>query len=206
MTFSKEGTLRRWLLSAAIVPIALIAAACASSGGAGSPTDGPSSTESTSNGSTPPPTGSDTTGPTTTPAVSKCLASQLQLSVGGSQGAAGTSYTTYVVVNTGATPCTFFGYPGVSYLDSSGAEVGPAATRTTTPAATTFEVRPGDSAHFVVGNSTVIPQTGCPAPVTAPTLRMYPPDDTGALTVTAAGAGFQVCNPNVGPMTPGASE
>lgn len=216
MTFSNEGRARRWILSAAIGAAAIAAASCASSGGAGSPTSEPATSGptsmmtsagmTTSAGATSP-TGSDTTGGATSPTDAKCRADQLQLTVGGSQGAAGTAYTTFVVVNTSSSLCTLMGYPGVSYLDSSGAQVGPDATRTTTPAPTSVELRPADAAHFVVGNSVVIPQAGCPALVSAPTLRMYPPDDTGSLTVSAPGSdGFAVCNPSVGPMRPGATE
>lgn len=200
--------IRRWLLGSALCASALLATGCTSSGGAsggaGDPSDDPSATAGTDG--TTPPGGQTSAEGTPSPGDTRCRADQLTLAAGDAQGAAGTIYTTFVVANTATAPCTLLGYPGVSYLDASGAQVGPAATRTTTTEPALVRLDPAGTAHFVVGNSTVIPQTGCAAPVTAPTLRMYPPDDTGSLDVSATAPGFAVCNPSVGPMRPGPSE
>lgn len=216
MTLRLRRGSRLWI--AAALAAAALAAACTSSesGDGSAASTSPGSTASSppsSQATSPAGSGTSSGSPSSTssgsvsPAADRCRADQLQLSVGGSDGAAGTITTTFIVVNTSGSSCSLFGYPGVSYLDSSGAQVGPSAVRTTTQSPASVLLRTADAAHFLVGNSDVIPQAGCPASVTAPTMRMYPPDDTGSLTVGTSGSGgFAVCNPKVGPMRAGLSE
>lgn len=99
-----------------------------------------------------------------------------------------------------------FGYPGVSYLDSGGAQVGQPATRSDEgEKAALVSLEPQDEAHFVVQNSHVAPQPGCEAVGTAASIKVYPPDQTAALILSSpAPEGFLVCNPVVTPVRAGA--
>jgi hypothetical protein len=58
-----------------------------------------------------------------------CGAVDLALSVGRVEGAAGTLYREVLFTNRGITTCVLRGYPGVSYVDSNGNQVGSAAVR-----------------------------------------------------------------------------
>lgn len=112
------------------------------------------------------------------------LAGTVENTAGG--GAAGSVYRTLVLTNSSAAPCTAApGYPGVSYLDAAGRQVGAAAARTTNIAAGTEPIvlEPGQSAAAEL-RETRAQNYGedCQAqPVTQ--LLVYPPDDLAALTV-----------------------
>jgi hypothetical protein len=77
-----------------------------------------------------------------------CSAGQLSAAIetepGG--GAAGSVYRTLVVTNTGDKPCTLAGYPGVSYVDAKGKQVGAAADRDPDAKTVTVTVAPGGTA------------------------------------------------------------
>lgn len=119
-------------------------------------------------------------GPTT------CPAGALALAVGTTQGAAGTLYQSILLTNTGSAPCTLDGYPGVSFLDSAGAQLGPAAARAAgqSPQLVTL-VGGGGIASFTLAlhNAESYDPARCRPQPTA-TLRVYPPDLTAALTVS----------------------
>ncbi|MEV4623903.1 DUF4232 domain-containing protein [Asanoa sp. NPDC049573] len=125
-----------------------------------------------------------------------CAAGDLTLTAAGAEGAAGTSYTTYRLTNDAAGACTLEGYPGVSYLDAAGHEVQRDAARE--PGLPTPRVRlaHGAAALFTVANSTV---EQCPGPRDAVTLRVYPPDNTAALSLAGS---YRVCDPRVRPVAP----
>ncbi|HXF03244.1 MAG TPA: DUF4232 domain-containing protein, partial [Arthrobacter sp.] len=77
-----------------------------------------------------------------------CSAGQLAASIetepGG--GAAGSVYRTLVVTNTGDSSCTLAGYPGVSYVDAKGKQVGAPADRDSEAKTVTVTVAPGGTA------------------------------------------------------------
>jgi hypothetical protein len=66
---------------------------------------------------------------TASPAAQPCSSSHLKLSLGIGQGTAGTSYQVLVLTNIGSAACTLFGYPGVSFVDSTGAIIGLPSSR-----------------------------------------------------------------------------
>lgn len=70
-------------------------------------------------------TGVLTSGATTT-AVPRCLSSQIRVSVGQSEGAAGTTFVPLVFTNEGAA-CALWGVPAIHAVTSSHAAVGPTA-------------------------------------------------------------------------------
>lgn len=103
-------------------------------------------------------------------------------------GAAGSVYWSVILTNTGSAECSLLGYPGVSFADASGAQVGEPAEREVGdgPVVT---LAPGASAvaALKVTNPGVI--DGC-TPTTASSVVIYPPDQTESLTATAE---IEVC-------------
>ena len=102
--------------------------------------------------------------------------------------------------NTGTSPCTLYGYPGVSWVrGASGLQTGAAATRQTDPNGTekTVTLAPGAlaSAPLDIVDAAVIPPSEC-KPVAVRGLRIYPPGQQAALFLplpTAAG-GYGECS------------
>lgn len=97
------------------------------------------------------------------------------------------NHTGLQLKNTGSSPCTLYGYPGVSWVaGSNGKQVGPGATRTGDNGAPekTVTVAPGAlaSAPIDIVNASVIPKSECdPVPVRG--LRVYPPGEKAALFI-----------------------
>ncbi|WP_323960224.1 DUF4232 domain-containing protein [Arthrobacter sp. JZ12] len=112
------------------------------------------------------------------------LSAVLETEMGG--GAAGSVYRQLIFTNTSGSECEITGYPGVSYVDAAGNQVGAPADR-----------EPGDSAPVVLGagESAIAPvkQTnaenyGADCQLTDTVgLRVYPPNDTGSLVVDQTG-------------------
>ena len=61
-----------------------------------------------------------TTTSTTTAGTTTCSVSQLKVTTGPSNGAAGTIYNAMILTNTSATTCTLQGYPGMQLLNAQG--------------------------------------------------------------------------------------
>ena len=82
-----------------------------------------------------PSTSTTTTGSSTPPrrrrsrARTGCATSALSISFGNPNGTAGAIHYTITFHNTGSTSCTLYGYPGVSFLTASGAQIGAPAVR-----------------------------------------------------------------------------
>ena len=107
-----------------------------------------------------------------------CASVHLALQAGPSQGAAGSLIATYLLRNAGAVPCSLYGFPGVSLLNSGGRQVGAAASRHGT-AFPKFTLQPGQVASFLVQ----IAHAGCPpASPQSQTIRIFPPNQRLALT------------------------
>jgi hypothetical protein len=118
------------------------------------------------------------TAPTT---VSRCLSSQLSLSLGSSQGAAGSTYRPIVFTNTGSHACELHGYPGVSFVDASGAQLGKAA-REEPGKERTVKLASGGAANALLQEPDpgVFTASDCQA-TQADRLRVYPPGETTPL-------------------------
>jgi hypothetical protein len=84
---------------------------------------------------------------------------------------AGHAHFAFQVSNIGHSTCTFFGYPGVSALNSHGIEVGKPASHS--GAKVTVTLAPGATAHFIltVTNAFLV----CAHPVKATSIRVFPP-------------------------------
>ena len=137
------------------------------------------------------------------PAITACKSSGLKVAIANSQGAAGSTYFDLVFTNTSTSSCTLYGYPGLSFIDGSGNQLGAAATRNTTVAPNTVTLAPSVAAHTVVqlGNAGNYDPGTCSAAATS--LKVFPPGETAALIVPST---QQACpNFQVQAIVPGAS-
>jgi hypothetical protein len=119
----------------------------------------------------------------TAPAVlARCQSSHLTLSLGQGQGAAGSTYTPIVFTNTGSTACELHGYPGVSFVDASGHQIGVPATEDTGKVKTVKLTAGGGTANALLRqpNPGNFDPSACQQ-TTATKLRVYPPGETVAL-------------------------
>lgn len=142
------------------------------------------------------PTTTVTVTATPSPSTAPCATSQLKLSYGISQGTAGTTYQVLVFTNTGSSPCTLFGYPGVSFLDANGAIIGKPSSRDHGAEHTITLAASGGQANALsrlpdVGNFAA---SAC-QPKKAKRIRVYPPNQTAALFLHDSG---QVCSTSAG--------
>jgi len=178
---------------AALATAAALAVGLAACGGSSS-----SSTTSTSSGGTTSTTSSSgssstssSTTSTSTPGTPGCRTAALTLSLGSPNGSAGATHYTLTFRNSGSVTCTLYGYPGVSFLDASGHQIGdPAQRQGGTPATVTLAA--GGSAYSsIAGTDPGIPP--CSGSATATQVRVYPPGETQAATVTAP-TGLLVCS------------
>jgi Protein of unknown function (DUF4232) len=148
------------------------------------PSSSPSTAPTSSAPLTPSPVPS--TSATTVVGPADCQSIHLALQAGAAQGAAGSTIATFILRNAGSTPCGMFGFPGVSFLNSAGAQIGGAEGHQGT-AGPRFIVQPGQVASFQVQ----LPVAGCTStPVQSTTIRVYPPNQTGALELAA---GLPIC-------------
>lgn len=120
----------------------------------------------------------------------ECKVSDLKLSVGAGDAAAGTVYRPLVFTNAGKRSCVIQGFPGVSYVTGDdGHQVGPAAVRVGTKGGA-IELKPGAKAQAPVGFTQV---RNYDAAVCKPTavrgLRVYPPQETESMFVPLEGTG-----------------
>lgn len=121
--------------------------------------------------------------PTSAAPDTHCTASQLAAHITERQGAAGSQFYDIALRNTAATPCTAFGFPGLSAVTPAGEQLGQAATRSG-DSPHEILVGPGQATSFTVrvSNAHAYDPASC-SPVTAAGLRIYPPNDTGWLDV-----------------------
>jgi hypothetical protein len=134
---------------------------------------------------------STTTSSTSGPSSNGCATSALAVSFGNPNGTAGAIHYTITFHNTGSTSCTLYGYPGVSFLNASGAQIGVPAVRQGGSAAT-VPLSPGGNAY----SSVAVTDPGippCSSQATATQVRIYPPGQTQATLVTAP-SGVAVCS------------
>ena len=139
------------------------------------------------NNAAPGPPGS---GPDQAAGPDRCHSNVLALSLGNSEGAAGTVYQAVRFTNTSGRTCTLQGFPGVSYVTGdNGAQVGAAAVHHNSKGAA-VRVAPGAVASVAVGMVNVrnFDASTCkPTPVRG--LRVYPPNETASLFLPISGTG-----------------
>jgi hypothetical protein len=179
---------------------ALVVAACASQPSATSPSSNVASPAATSGGASPPataqpaagsPTGSSQSGAVQT-GTAPCATSALHASIPSGAAAASGHYGYPVnLTNASGSPCTLYGYPGVSFVSSpGGSQVGAAAIRATTAYIYlaqdphTITLAPGQTTHADLQLITtgVFTTAQC-GPATVQWVRVYPPDQSAPLYV-----------------------
>lgn len=196
----------------AVVVFAAAVAGCSSSSSGGTGSNTADTTPPTTSSSSPTSSPSASSSPKPTPSYSStvqasvhCTAADLGMALGQEQGAAGSTIVPIVFTNTSSTPCTLFGYPGVSFLDASHKQIGlPAARRGGQEA--TVTLGPGDEANAQLS----IPNPGNFSPSdcnveNSSFLLVYPPGETHSLEVSES---TQVCSTAAGrsvvlPVAPG---
>jgi len=188
MTRSAHAT-RTLIAAAALAGCAVLVAACGSSGSqAGSPaatgtvTPTPSGSPGASSATGPSPSATPAATPSGPP---PCATSALRVSVPTGQGnaAAGSSYYPIVFTNVSGSPCTLYGYPGVSFVTGAGgSEIGIPATENPANPRQLITLAPGQAGHaeLQVVDAENYPPADC-GPVTAHWLKVYPPNQTAPL-------------------------
>jgi Protein of unknown function (DUF4232) len=203
--FPKTGRLA--VVVAAFACVATVAG-CASSGRqSAAPTATVTTTVTAS------PAGGPSSTPTTTlsPAVSgppACPTSSLQVKLGVGQGYAGGVYQVIDFTNTSGSPCTLYGYPGVSLASGPPyAQIGLAAKRSTssTPKLVTLAPAATANALLQIVDALNYPSASC-GPTKATALKIYPPNQTAPVYLPNASEGCAktVQTMYIGPVQPGA--
>ena len=116
------------------------------------------------------------------PITPSCATAQLGIKfINKPNGAAGTIFYPVRFTNKGTHACTLRGYPGVSAVSSTGAQIGKPAGRSGNPVKT-VTIAPKKSAGTMVGfaHTANFPAAKC-KPVTARGLRVIPPNQTASV-------------------------
>ncbi|BBA96618.1 hypothetical protein RVR_2004 [Actinacidiphila reveromycinica] len=166
-------------------------------GGSGAGTTAVGGSGGTSGGS-----GSTASAGTTVPG---CATGQLKATTANFSTGAGSTGFQIVFQNTGSSPCTLSGYPGVSFVKAHDVQLGKAATRTADTPATRVTLIP--NAHAYADVQTVNGEGGYSAGTcdltTVPSLRVYPPNQKASLDIPwnkQECVGSSVQNLRVGPV------
>ena len=199
----------RLALTITALTCAAAVAGCASSGSSSQPgTSGSTAAASpTAQGTAP---GSSNTPAVATPSSSSapaCPTSSLRVKPGVGQGYAGGVYVVIDFTNTGASPCTLFGYPGVSLVKGPPyTQIGLAAKRSTTTPKTLVTLAPGATANALlqIVDALNYPSATC-GPTKATALKIYPPNQTEPVYLpnTSSGCAKPVQIMYIGAVRPG---
>jgi hypothetical protein len=119
-----------------------------------------------------------------------CATSALTASLGQGNAAAGSTYFPIEFSNTSGAACTLYGYPGVSFVTASGAQVGASATEDPVYPRRLVTLAAGGTAHAVVQITVAqnYPPSAC-SPVTVHRMKVYPPGQTSALYIAITTTG-----------------
>jgi Protein of unknown function (DUF4232) len=125
--------------------------------------------------------------------AASCSTSNLRIVLGVGGAAAGTDFTVLDFTNIGTGACTLHGFPGVSLVNSSGAQIGAAATRNPVNASTRVTLAPGAKANATLGvaNAGNYPASAC-KPTPAAQLKVFPPNQTEAIVLPFTALGCAV--------------
>ncbi|MCQ1954580.1 DUF4232 domain-containing protein [Arthrobacter sp. zg-Y238] len=187
---------------ALVALLALSGSALAGCGGSGDDGGASASPSSSASETTPAPSASTEPAPdsSSSPAATggaaavgpvPCTADMLAGAVENVPGGAGADGISRVLVLTNISAdgtCTVAGYPGVSYLDAAGQQVGAPAARTEAAAAVPVTLAPGQAAAAELRETVAQKYGDCQVQETA-SLLVYPPEDTASLSVPYASTG-----------------
>ncbi|HEY6279293.1 MAG TPA: DUF4232 domain-containing protein [Streptosporangiaceae bacterium] len=111
------------------------------------------------------------------------MTTDLRLTVGAANGAAGTVFYPLDLTNASTSACTMYGYPGVAFVSSpGGSQVGAPAGRSSPAPPALVTLKPGATAHATLGVSDVLIGNNClHHQVQVNTLQVYPPGQYSAL-------------------------
>jgi Protein of unknown function (DUF4232) len=119
-----------------------------------------------------------------------CSTRGLAVSLGGGSAATGRRFFDLVFRNVSGSNCHLTGYPGVSFLNAAGDEVGARAQRSNKSFTPVTLVSGGRAyAELVIVNPDVPP---CP-PATVQTIRIYPPNEKTPAILNVAALSLRVC-------------
>jgi hypothetical protein len=183
---------RRAFAAAALIGVAALATACASTTSTVASNDAATAaSDSTTPDSTAPATPAATTpaAPATTPAApagpSSCATRSLHVKLGASQGTAGSVYTTIVFRNVSNATCTLYGYPGVSLTTGSPVTVigKPAKENPATPRRlVTLQPQTSANALLRIVDAQNYAASEC-NPKNSTYLQVYPPNQTAPVRI-----------------------
>jgi hypothetical protein len=171
------------------------------------PPTGSSTTLSASSGANTPAVATSSPAGPVTSAVS-CTTSSLKVKQGLAQGYAGGVYEVIDFTNTSNSPCSLYGYPGVSLVTGPPyTQVGLAAKRSTTSAkAKLITLAPGATANALlqIVDALNYPSATC-GPTKAAALKVYPPNQTAPVYLpnTSTACSKSVQTMNIGPVQAG---
>jgi hypothetical protein len=185
-----------------IAAILVVGCGSHSSSAAGAATGQPTATQSsvaaastpasaaTAQASSPAPGAPASSAPASAPS---CSTSNLRITLGEGGAAAGTDFTVLDFTNGGTSACTIYGFPGVSLTNSSGAQIGAAATRNPSKPPTLITLAPGAKANATLGvaNAENYPASAC-KPTAAAKLKVFPPNQTQAVELSFTATGCAV--------------
>jgi hypothetical protein len=152
----------------------------------------------------------ETTTPSQTSATgsnstTRCHTADLKVTIAPDEGggAAGTEFEAVVFTNKSARTCTLYGYPGVSFVTGdNGTQVNDAFTRTDGEKKT-ISLAPGAAAHASIGLPSVANFVAATCkPIAVRGFRVYPPDETAAVFVSAAQQACSTKGQGVGQVLP----
>lgn len=116
------------------------------------------------------------------PGPGQCSTSDLKLTIGQENGAAGTVYYPVQFTNTSNSTCTMYGFPGVAFVSSPGGSVIGAPAGRSAAERDLITLGPGATAHATLAVSDVLMQNNCrqhQVPVTW--LQVFPPNQNTPL-------------------------
>jgi hypothetical protein len=176
--------------AAALIVLASVAGCSSSSSSSSSstPASSPSSSGAAAPSSSAPPSAPATSLSPAVAGPAPCATSGLSVTLGASNGAAGSVYQTIVFTNTSGATCTLFGYPGVSLVSAPPYTlIGLAAQRSSTTPVTTVTLASGATASAVlrVVDALNFGSATC-GPTKAAFLRIYPPNQTAPVYLADA--------------------
>jgi Protein of unknown function (DUF4232) len=177
---------RRAGAAAALLCTAALAAGCASAGSSASGQTASATPAQPASSSPATPAAASAT-PTASPSAAACATSDLSGTVVVGQGgaAAGSTYYPLNLTNNSKSPCSLFGYPGVSFVTGpSGSQIGQPATRNPAVPPATVVLSPGRTAHVTlqVVDALNYSKSTC-QPVKAHWIKVFPPGQFSALYV-----------------------
>ena len=145
------------------------------------PTASPSASVSPS--PTPSASATPTATATSTPDAATCTVDELTLSLGQSDGGAGSTVVPIIFANSGTRDCELEGFPGVSLVgDENGTQLGAAAAQDDSVPIEVFTLAPGDTVQALVTVTNAGNYDSCGSE-TADGFRVYPPHSVDAVFV-----------------------